>query len=459
MIGPLLLTACLLMGGPSDHWPQMTQKNADLRTGMVPHTVCRGAACCALYPDVYALPAQDRALGWEPGREGNGAALRLREAQNAELTARIDASLTKAARFLTARQSPDGAWRSETIGFFKDGPSLTPLVLNTLHFLPQGGEAGRKAFRSGVGYLTRMVGRDGKVQAGPRGLAFPVLTAGAVIRILSLVEPTEETRRALQGWWATLRAFRLDSERGWDAADSDFGGWGFSLQPPRKPAEGEPKPPFCESNMVATLFGILGARSAKIPAGDPLYKETLVFIQRCQNFAETPETADAAFDDGGFFCRPDDPILNKAGIAGKDRSGRLRYHSYGSMTADGLRALLRCGLPPDHPRVVAARRWLETHFEAKRHPGTFNADRETLREGHFYYWTWAVAHAFLALNAREIETKAGKVRWAEALAQEMLRRQRPDGSWKNRFNPANEDDPIVCTSWAAATLAMCREML
>ena len=39
-------------------------------------------------------------------------------------------------------------------------------------------------------------------------------------------------------------------------------------------------------------------------------------------------------------------------------NGVLRYHSYGSPTADGVRALVRCGLAHDHPRVLAARAWL-----------------------------------------------------------------------------------------------------
>ena len=68
-----------------------------------------------------------------------------------------------------------------------------------------------------------------------------------------------------------------------------------------------------------------------------------------------PARADPAFDDGGFFFIPNDPGQNKAGPAGTDRHGRQRFRSYGTMTADGLRILIRCGLPATHPRVVAAR--------------------------------------------------------------------------------------------------------
>src|SRR5437016_5267934 len=45
---------------------------------------------------------------------------------------RLDNSLARGVRFLLKQQSPDGAWRSETYGAFKDGLSLTPLVLHSL---------------------------------------------------------------------------------------------------------------------------------------------------------------------------------------------------------------------------------------------------------------------------------------------------------------------------------------
>ena len=81
-----------------------------------------------------------------------------------------------------------------------------------------------------------------------------------------------------------------------------------------------------------------------------------------------------------------------------DRFGHARFHSYGTMTADGLRALLRCGLAENHPRVVAARRWLAQNFSATHNPGGFAGDRAVLRDATYYYWTWAAAHALLALS-------------------------------------------------------------
>jgi hypothetical protein len=262
--------------------------------------------------------------------------------------------------------------------------------------------------------------------------------------------------RAQQAWLKAVLARRLSRDLGWEPSDPQFGGWGFSLKPPQKPAPAHFSPAFCESNLSATLFGLAALRSAKVPSSDPAYAEALVFVQRCQNFAEADATADAAGDDGGFFFIPNDELQNKAGAAGQDRHGRTRFHSYGTMTADGLRALVRCGLAQDHPRVVAARRWLEKHFDAAHNPGVFATEREELRDSTYYYWTWAAAHAFQMLELRTIETAAGKTDWAVALAEELLRRQRPDGAWANRFTDAKEDDPLIATPWAASALAICR---
>jgi squalene-hopene/tetraprenyl-beta-curcumene cyclase len=385
---------------------------------------------------------------------------RGKEARKADLLRRIDAALLSSGRYMISKQSKDGAWRSEHYGSLRDGPELTPYVMSYLFFVPDLGEAGRRSYRKGVDYLAGMVGKDGKVKLGPRGLNFPVYTAASASRVVKLQERSERNMRAHRAWLAYVRARQLNAALGWKKSDPEFGGWGFSLAPPRKPKRGELRGRFVESNLSATIFGIAALRSAKVPAADPGFRDALVFAKRCQNFTDDPSRRDERYDDGGFFFMPGDALQNKAGVAGKDRSGRRRFSSYGSMTADGVRALIRCGLPRNHPRVVAARRWLEHNFSARINPGRFASDREVLRNATYYYWAWAVAHAFMGLRLEEIQTPKGKLRWAEALAGELLRRQEPDGTWVNRrFTDAKEDDPLVATPWAAAALAICRGVI
>lgn len=373
------------------------------------------------------------------------------------LVSRIDTALAASARYVVGKQSPDGAWRSETYGFMRDGLSQTPLVLSCLFFMPQGGNDVKSSYRRGAAYLTRWVGSDGRVKAKEREILFPVLSSASASRVVVLMDRNSTTLKAQQAWFAYMRERQLNRALGWEPSDPEFGGWGFALELPRKPAAGEMKDDFVESNMVATIFGIAALGSAKVPKDDPVWQDVLTFVQRCQNFPERPEDADPRFDDGGFYFIPNDALQNKAGIAGKDKSGRERYYSYGSMTADGLRALIRCGLPKDHPRVQAALRWLERNYSISTVPGTYAPDREVLRDATYYYWVWAVAHAFAGLGMREIETGSGRLKWAEPLAEELLKRQKPDGSWTNKYTDAKEDDPLVATPWAAAVLAICRE--
>jgi len=358
---------------------------------------------------------------------------------------RIDRALAAAGRFLAGRQAPDGAWRSEQYAPFRDGTALTPLVLVALA-PPAGAEAG-PAYDRGVGYLAALARPDGTIAEGPDGLSYPVYTAALAVTVLS--GPGHEARRAARdAWLAYLRRRQLTEGPGWQAADRDYGGWGYSVPLPRKPAPGALARPV-EANLSATVFALEALRAAGCPAADPACRKAMAFVRRCQNFSDAP--AGSPFDDGGFHFIQGDGARNKAGVAGRT-AGRERYRSYGSATADGLRALLACGRPPGDARVAAARRWLEQHFRADAHPGAYPPEREALRGAVYYYYARSAARALRLGGAVE----AGGARWAEALAEELLRRQRGDGSWASTAEAQREDDPLVATSLAAAALAECR---
>ena len=80
-----------------------------------------------------------------------------------------------------------------------------------------------------------------------------------------------------------------------------------------------------ESNLSATTFALNALKAAGVPADDPAFAKALTFVKRCQNWPEKEEERDPKFDDGGFFFIYDDPIRNKAGVAGKRH--RLLHHS------------------------------------------------------------------------------------------------------------------------------------
>jgi squalene-hopene/tetraprenyl-beta-curcumene cyclase len=333
-----------------------------------------------------------------------------------------------------------------------------------------------RAIRKGVDYLVNMVQADGRIDAGPRGLSYPVYTAAYTVLVLSHPK-NSPYRKARDAWLSFLRARQLTEELGWQSADREYGGWGYARGLPRKPKPGETAPPLTESNLSATVAALLALRAAGVPATDPAFQKALTFVQRCQNYRvanasgwddriptrsvseDAPKLRDLHFDDGGFFFIYDDPVRNKAGVAGTDSQGRQRYTSYGSTTADGLRTLLSCGLPSTDHRVRAARSWLEKNFNPADHPGNYARERLGDRSALYVYYCCSVSQAFRMLGLQEVQTAAGKSRWAQALADELLKRQRPDGSWINPARAVREDEPVLATSFATLTLSRCRECL
>src|SRR5216683_4909781 len=123
---------------------------------------------------------------------------------------RHDRALALAATYLIDRQDADGAWRSDTYGVFKDGPSLTPLVLETLLSLPST-EQTKTACRKGAEYLAGLVRADGTIDEGPRGLSYPVYTAAYSVRALSHSRMAElgDFRTARDAWLRYLRQRQL----------------------------------------------------------------------------------------------------------------------------------------------------------------------------------------------------------------------------------------------------------
>jgi squalene-hopene/tetraprenyl-beta-curcumene cyclase len=357
----------------------------------------------------------------------------------------IDRGLTAAMHFLRQQQSPDGAWRSQIYGFFKDGTALTPLAAHILLTGTSTPETTSCAGR-GAAYLAALARPDGTINEGPHGLSYPAYTAALTVLVLS--HPlVAEHRKARDAWLSYLRERQLTEVLGWQPADRAYGGWGYAHSLPRKPQPGQPADLLTESNLSATVFALEALRGAGCPVHEPLFGKALTFVRRCENFADDP---DPAFDDGGFHFMYDDSLRNKAGVAGTDRVGRERYNSYGSMTADGLRALLACGVPLDDPRVSAARCWLDRHFSAVVHPGRFAAGRAVLQASSYYYYCWSLTRALAVCGPGAIMQDR-----AAELAEELLRRQQADGSWVNAAVEMREDDPLVATPLAVLALAEC----
>jgi squalene-hopene/tetraprenyl-beta-curcumene cyclase len=376
---------------------------------------------------------------------------------DSDLRGRIDVSLTRAIRYLVSRQSADGAWRSGKYGFFRDGPTLTPHVMSGLCDVIPAGSLDEGPIVKGADYLASLVDAEGNLRHGEE-LNYPVYIAADASRVVTRASRVSERRTAQSAWLACLRRYQLTEALGWHPQDIEYGGWGYAHQPPRKTPGGSTHGPMDCPNLTATLFALEALRAAGVSAEDPACRQALIFVQRCQNYAEAPTAANRSFQDGGFFFSPCMAMRNKAG-ATVDANGREWFNSYGSMTADGFRALLDCGLPRDHPLVRQAGAWLGGNFSADRNPGRFIAANAGLCQSTYYYYAWSVSRALPKLDRKTIPASRVTPSWPVALAEELLKRQRPNGSWANDYSDGKEDEPLVATPLAVSALEACRESL
>lgn len=340
----------------------------------------------------------------------------------------IDVARERGAAFLITRQQPDGGFSSRTYAALRDGWSVSPLVTLALRMSPQEA-AVPGAYRRGVAFVAGLA-PGGTVRRAPE-VGYPLHAYAIGALVLGAPDNRERYRREHAALLDAVRALQLDAAHGWDPRDPSFGGWGYATDARKAPDTGSGELP--TANLSATVLAIGALMLGGATADDPALIRAGGFVERCRRA-----------DDGGLFFSPAEPGANKAG---SDAAGP---RAYGSMTADGLRALLRLGRPPSDPAVVGASRFLVEHFEAARNPGAFPPGDEVRRASSYFYWTWTAAHAARHLGRRD---------WAEALAGELLKRQRVDGSWRNDATEMREDDPLVATSFALAALGLARSVI
>ena len=134
-------------------------------------------------------------------------------------------------------------------------------------------------------------------------------------------------------------------------------------------------------------------------------------------------------------------------MAGTTPNGGLR--SYGSMTYAGLKSMIYAGVAPDDPRVKAALKWIQKFYGLDSNPGMGNSGL------YYYYHTFAKALDATGLSVVE-DAQGVKHDWRRDLRAELIRRQRPDGTWINADDRWMETDPSLVTGYALLALSYCR---
>jgi len=203
-----------------------------------------------------------------------------------------------------------------------------------------------------------------------------------------------------------------------------------------------------QPDLASTAFFLDAMRSCKVATSDPAVQKALAFVSRCQNIAGanrgTAATSFVHFDGG--FCDPCAPI---GGIRLVGWSAHGITPSSGSMTCCGLIGLLSAGVTPNDPRRKAAVAWMQKHYTAAGNPGLGRAE--------YYYYLYACAKALDALGMDAVEDSVGRRHdWRSEILEELLSRQRSDGSWANDCRCGLESDPTIATAYALLAISYCK---
>ena len=357
-----------------------------------------------------------------------GAPPAVRAGDAASPTPRVDAqafqsAVDRAAAYLRVKaQAPDGSYA----GFA--GPGPTAVITTAL-------------LRNGLGPSDPLVAKGLKYLEGMRRSNGAICQAGSLyanyetcLAMMAFAAANKDGRydKLIKAAEAFVKGEQWDEAKGQDRTSFSYGGAGY----------GKNKRP----DLSNTQFFIDALRAAGDGPNDPAIQKALVFVSRCQNLESEHNTTGLAAKnpDGGFYYTP---VGGGASMAGQTSEGGLR--SYGSMTYAGLKSMIYAGVGPDDPRVKAAVAWVQKHYDVGTNPGMGDAGL------YYYYHTFAKALDAMKLDVVQ-DASGAKHYWRNELAAEILKRQRPDGSWINGNARWLEGEPSLVTGYALLTLAYCR---
>lgn len=332
-------------------------------------------------------------------------------------------SIDRAITFLTNQaQTPEGAYSPQA------GPGVTAVV--TLAVQRHGRTPSDPAVARGLKYLEGFAQVDGAISLKDSNYR----NYETSLAVLCFAEANRDHRydKLIKNADSFLKNHQWTDGQGTEPSNPSYGGAGY----------GKHERP----DLSNTQFLIDALRAAGNGPDDEAVQKALIFVSRCQNLESEHNTLPfpAKNPDGGFYYTP---AAGGTSQAGQTPEGGLR--SYGSMTYAGLKSMLYAGVGPDDPRVKAAVKWIQQHYDLSSNPGMGSSG--------LYYYYHLFAKALDAVGAKEFVDAAGvKHDWRAELSAELFKRQRPDGSWMNDDARWMESDPSLVTGYVLLALAYCK---
>ncbi len=339
-----------------------------------------------------------------------------------------DEIVAKAYNYLSTKgQAADGSFSAQA------GPAVTAIVAHGL--VKNGRSANDPVVAKALNYVQKFVRPDGGIYSeGSRHKNYETcaclpafVAANHDGRYTQLIAKADAFARSMQ-WDGSKEVGAKKLEK----SDDQFGGAGY----------GDSTRP----DLSNTSFLINALRSAGAKPDDPAVQNALVFVSRCQNLESPYNTTPFAAKnpDGGFYYTPS---AGGSSPAGETADKGLR--SYGSMTYAGLKSMIFAGVGPDDPRVKAATKWIQGHYDLESNPGMGAAG--------LYYYYHVLAKALDAVGSDTIEDAQGqKHAWRKDLVAELAKRQQADGSWVNAQQRWMEGDANLVTGYTLLALSYCQ---
>jgi squalene-hopene/tetraprenyl-beta-curcumene cyclase len=331
-------------------------------------------------------------------------------------------AVDRAIDFLQKAQAADGSYAAAS------GPGVTAVV--TVALLRSGRTPDDPLVAKSLKYLEGFVQDDGAVSL-KQSMFRNYETA---LGLMCFAEANRDHRydRLVREAEKFLKVNQWAEAQGQDKSSPAYGGAGYGRH--------------MRPDLSNTSFLVDALHAAGAGANDEALQKALIFVSRCQNLESEHNTLPwaAKNPDGGFYYTA---AAGGESPAGKTADGGLR--SYGSMTYAGLRSMIFAGVGRDDPRVKAATRWIEEHYDLSSNPG--------MGPSGLYYYYQTFAKALGATGRDELVDAAGKRHdWRRDLTAELVKRQRPDGSWVNRDSRWMEGEPTLVTGYVLLALSYCK---
>ena len=338
--------------------------------------------------------------------------------------AKFAASVEKGIAYLAQNgQAEDGSF-SRQVG---SGPSSLAIAAMLRHGRP----AQDPSVAKGLDYLAGLAQEDGGIYA-PKAFTKNYETCAAIMTFTSNDETAKKYAKQIENAEKYLRGVQIDEGENVERDDYSYGGTGYG---------GSTRP-----DLSNTAFMLDALKATGAGEDDEAIQKALVFVSRCQNLESQYNTTPyaAKVNDGGFYYTP---VLESRDSERTTADGGLA--SYGAMSYAGFKSMLYAGVDKDDPRVKAATEWIRKHYSVTEHPGQGNAGL------YYYYHTFAKALDALGQDYL-VDADGVKHDWRKELAEELIKRQQPDGSWANENQRFMEGDANLATSFALLALDYCR---